>query len=133
MVIDERPKKKKAGCLIWSIPVGVVVAVVALVMPEPPASSRPVMPGDECVVTPDRGTWFAVSDDAWTDLRAALDAGSGPLLGRLLQRDAIFREPKGVRVLVVRTAFSSAWCRVQKGGANEGHEGWVPIADIAKP
>lgn len=121
---DNRRASSKPGCRwwLWGGIALVVGGFLAVVMPDsPPAGVRA---GAVCVVDPERGAWFAQTDEAFNDLVDAQNANSGPLIGRLLSRGVIFREPQGSRVRVVRVSFGSAWCRVE-AGANVGQEGWV--------
>lgn len=117
---------KKQGCRwwLWGGIAVVILSVIAVVAPDSPNPSSLAGVGAECEVSPEKGAWFAMTDQAYDDLVDAQNANSGPLMGRLLTRGVVFREPKGSHVLVVRVSWGSAWCRVTQG-ANQGDEGWV--------
>ncbi len=110
--------------VFWLAPVVVLFLLWAFgsSIPEPPRLTA----GSIAVVRHSgaAGAWLAVNDDAFAAMLDAQNSGSGELLGYLVEKGRVFREPNGGRVLVVRMGLGRCFVRVREG-VNPDLEGWV--------
>lgn len=98
--------------------------------PEPPL----IQVGDEATLhlPGGQGVWLAADDQSFDEMLEAENAGSLPLLTRLMARGTVIREPNGARVLVVKRGFASLFVRILYG-ENPGFEGWIQSEFVRKP